>query len=438
MRLADLRSVPKESLLPLHSKQDSYICVSVARAMLYQGIEKLQLLPGSPDAVLDRISILRNAIVLDNSNALAYSTLAELMLPGDTVQLPSLKAKGSMREWTRDEVAKTALALGPTLPAAYWQVAGTIRRGSTMQVPNSSSMNREQLCMKAVHLDPECTLALSALAREIAYGWAIQLATGDPATKESLYLRAIEVDRGNWVPYLELAQVLYAQNQLAVDDVYVPGSPQTSRLDLLLDAVHLEPSQAKIWAQLARELDSDDARLTLRNGESLAKREILLKSIELDHCEEDALYQLASSLGEDEKVLVLGEEMDKSQLMERAITCSPNKALRHYYTALKMIAEGTPDLQVQRGDLTAQQHLLISIAQDSSDYRFYRALADLTPKTATSVKLLNGLELHRDQLMDLNISRDIVLPPVRPWGRISALVGMAMIGLALLIEKLPG
>jgi hypothetical protein len=198
-------------------------------------------------------------------NHLAMTTPAKL----DRIQLPDGTSM------TRQQLYLKVIDLDPNFPNGYYELAVTLPRGGSIRLLNGTTMTQQQLYLQTIKLNPGYAYAYYDLANTLPKGESIRLLNGTTMTQQQLYLKAIEFNSNFTNAYYELAMNLPSEKS-----IQIPNIGNMTKKQLYLRVIELRPDFAEAYYELAHQL-LQGHWTQIPNIGNVSQQQLLLKAIAL-------------------------------------------------------------------------------------------------------------------------------------------------------------
>jgi len=226
-------------------------------------------------------------------------------------------------------------------------------------------------------------------------GKEAKFSDGSLWSERNLYLKAIELKPDFALPFGNLATCLETGEKVSFQD------SEWTEQALYIRAIELDPTPGMYWMNLACAITPVD-RVQLHDGSIWDQRMLLVKSLELDDKDPEALYQLAKTYQVDntEKMTFPdGREWTEQDLYIKVLELDSNYAWAYHDLGAKLTACKDEKVVLKNGtELTAKDLFIKTIELDPENPSGYHGLSKLLEPDAT-VTLADGTVQSREALL---------------------------------------
>lgn len=170
------------------------------------------------------------------------------------------------------------IPFNPTESMLYLDLASNLKKTGQgqVQLPNGTTMTKEELCLEAIKHNCKNGKAYYKLANLLPTGGHAVLLNGGKMSKVELYEEAIKLDAEYAQAYRNLGKILPIGTKAKISQ----GKEMTQQ-ELYLKAIELNPRDPKGYHLLSLTVP-EEGRIRLLNGKLMTKRELTHKSWDLE------------------------------------------------------------------------------------------------------------------------------------------------------------
>lgn len=211
----------------------------------------------------------------------------------------------------------------------------------------------------------------------------------------ALYVESIQLDPNCASAYSAVAAALLVADPSEGKVFEVAGIGSVTPLELLLTAMELDPNHPSVLNNLAF-LARSGHSVVLRNGQTLTRRDLLIKAVQLADDSAASLNNLADTMTNNELVHVGGKFLSRRDLYLKAIEIAPKESAT--YNRLASILSATEIVTLLDGQAMSRHDLYLKVIDlDPQSSVGYNNLATITPADSEAV-LLDGRTMTVTQL----------------------------------------
>ncbi|KAN0012367.1 hypothetical protein ACTFIU_007666 [Dictyostelium citrinum] len=313
---------------------------------------------------------------------------------------------------------------------AYNNLANCLKPNEKIQLLNGNWIDKKQLYIKSISIDPTIPRIFINLAKNMNFIEKIQLEDGTKLLKKDILIKIVDFEPNQWIHYYNLANALKLNESVKLQSM--PLVQKISKKELYLKALDLNPnSDARLYNVLAGIIKPNETVKLLNDKVVYTKKDLYLKSIQLEKDNPNTYLNLSLILLHNESVTMLPElnengipinkknnddnniseiKLSKKELLIKTIQLDPSNSKAYINLADEI--DSTEIITILRCDDQQQQLVpftkidlyVFSIHVFAKNAIAYYNLALNLPTYKQSITLLNGKTMTTRQLLIKAIS----------------------------------
>ncbi|KAM9958150.1 hypothetical protein ACTFIW_013130 [Dictyostelium discoideum] len=246
---------------------------------------------------------------------------------------------------------------------AYNNLANCLKPNEKIQLLNGNWIDKKTLYIKSISIDPTIPRIFINLAKNMNFIEKIQLEDGTKLLKKDILIKIVDFEPKQWIHYYNLANSLKLNESVKLQSM--PLISKISKKELYLKALDLNPnSDARLYNVLAGIIKPNETVKLLNDKVIYTKKDLFLKSIQLEKDNPNTYLNLSLILLHNESVTMLNELNENSLKLNNTPTSTSN-------TTTTTTTNTTSELKLSKKEL-----LIKTIQLDPSNSKAYINLAD--------------------------------------------------------------